>query len=42
MSTDPGAHMAAGFVIRTVGAAFTVTVTATGADAHPAAVVPTI
>ena len=42
MSTVPGAHIAAGFVISTVGAAFTVTVTGIGADAQPAAVVPTI
>ena len=41
-STVAGEHTAAGFVIRTVGAELTVTVTAIGADAQPAAVVPTI
>ncbi len=41
-STVAGEHTAAGALVTTVGAAFTVTVTATGAEAHPAAVVPTI
>ncbi len=41
-STVPGAHTAAGALVITIGNAFTVTVTAVGADAHPAAVVPTI
>ncbi len=41
-STVPGAHTAAGALVITVGAAFTVTVTGVGADAQPAAVVPTI
>ena len=42
ISTVPGAHTAAGSVTITIGAALAVTVTAIGADAQPAAVVPTI
>ncbi len=42
ISTVPGAHTAAGALVITVGDALTVTVTAVGADTHPAAVVPTI
>ena len=41
-STVAGEQAAAGFVISTVGAALIVTVTGIGADAQPAAVVPTI
>ncbi len=35
ISTVPGAHTAAGALVITVGAAFIVTVTAVGAEAHP-------